>query len=518
MNRSTLFSFYRQLVFAIAFTFSVPLAAKSQKMTSGVLTADSCWGTRRPKIIIDALTYTRVDKFCETCISIGERLSIAVINLNPLLYKVTVNGEVKLEPLGTFEDPVAKLAAALNKLQSSTDASPDSSVKGKVDSESPFAATQLNQTYKELYAFAEALKKADAVMHSNRKQRYEILQELSHILLSLEGAPESLDLLKDWLPAKARYLLQSYSQAVQEAKSVSHEQLYKLSATQAPVFSELYSAISSVHQKQQSKAAQEQLIKRLKDSVEAFRQSVLQNEQKSSRVSHFVGLVQQQEQAITEADLVKVASDVAANVSLINAPCSFTFTRESICPDADTIIQTVQIAPIDSKINPRTAKDFVIPFSVGGGFRVFSTTNLMFSFGSLVRNETAYLEADSTVHTATSRANGLPSLALAANFFWNRNNCRVPRLGITLGISGNFAELSSFQDVRFFGGPTLVLGRKNKFILTAGVTAGWCDRLKGMLEDGRKASVAQLSAAGGTLTEKVFLIGGVTIGFGYKIF
>ena len=376
-------------------------------------------------------------------------------------------------------------------------------------------------SYNIIAEFIISINKANSILYSQTQTRKNIIDEIK-LLLNEKSETDVSFYTRD----KAVKLISKYKEDLAKLQNGYSEfeksiitELNKQKVLKEEASKNVELAKISILKKS-STALKDKLIL-LQDSLKSiFEKADIINEdavKQSGDAKKSYDKINDQSKTIIENDYYKAIDQFLNNYRIILPVCSFTYSQQISCPDADTLLATVKISLIDTSKSLQPAKEFKFIMPVGGGFRTFSSTNLMFSFGGAI-DQTAYFINDSIVHTTSGRGNALPSLAFAQNFFWNWKNCKLPRAGFSLGLSANFASLNSLQDVRFFIGPSVILGRNSKVIITSGITGGWNTRLKGRFEEGSKINAAILQAENNQLTEQVFRIGGFTIGIGYKIF
>ena len=212
-------------------------------------------------------------------------------------------------------------------------------------------------------------------------------------------------------------------------------------------------------------------------------------------------------------DLTALASKTGEAYVIVHNPKSFDREARIYAGDVDSVITTMEIVALDKK----TAVPGISPVKVGmnitGGFRTFTAIGLMVNFFN-VRDDKYYIDADSTVRRSSRRNAAFPSLAMLQNFYVKNGRSAV--WGGTIGLSANLNNLTSLTDLRIFLGPSCTLGNKVKLTISAGITGGYSEELKGDFEKDKKVSALMLNQEQNKLTDKYFRFGAY-VGFAIKI-
>jgi|GEM_PF-1350451 len=183
---------------------------------------------------------------------------------------------------------------------------------------------------------------------------------------------------------------------------------------------------------------------------------------------------------------LKSASDIVANMAEFEKddklysiciafqiyvnPKNYEYYSAVIIPDKDQVKLTLTITP--QELNECTTPDkrtTEIKLKVKGGLKVDVSTGVFFNFGDgdFLGNTFYYqkIDANSRKIVRAKRNNNLMLAVGALLHIYQRSPATFKFAG-SLGVS----TTSDFTDLNFHGGPSLIIGNENRFILTAGIT------------------------------------------------
>lgn len=155
---------------------------------------------------------------------------------------------------------------------------------------------------------------------------------------------------------------------------------------------------------------------------------------------------------------------------LLNNPATFQFKSEIITAKTDEIKYTFTVEPTELNSCGKNDKIIIVAvIKVDSGFKMDFSTGVFLNSGNddFLGNTYYYVytDADHRKIVTADRANRyLMSVGALMHFYW-RTKCDV-RLGGSVGVS----TTASVSDLLFHAGPSVFIGRKNRCVLTAGLT------------------------------------------------
>ena len=473
---------------------------KPSATTSNTNTVDT-FGT------INALTGEK--SFCETCLDIGKCYTIRVINLNPLLYKLTDSTAISITSFGD-DNIFEQLVSGLTKSTA-------------VAAEDPAIIDVSKQDL--LIRQGEKSVPEKAALTDNK--RFLAFQNdylaFRHAVRRYNSAQDRIKAFLQFTEPVIYYCYQAgrtQLQIITNLNNDQHIQNYinnKLSGTMLKPTVIAYATSLS----EELKNAVEQAKSYFEDIEDSYQ--YIKNEYTSlptelvqmfEQATGSVGMIEKSYVVFKPADLASLAVKTAHAYEIVQSPNTFERIVNIYCPDADSILTSIKILRLSEKFEQLPIVDFKMAFEIKGGIRTYTAPAFVMNF-FYARDEVYFLDQDSIIRMGDQRNSAFPSLAVMQHFF--KQNCKNEKLAATVGLSANLSELTDLKSLRFFGGGSFIWGKKNQLILTGGLTAGWSSGLKSIFEKDQVIDTRLYERAGSELVEKQFQFGGF-LAFGIKIF
>lgn len=212
-------------------------------------------------------------------------------------------------------------------------------------------------------------------------------------------------------------------------------------------------------------------------------------------------------QAISEGDLLKLVEDIMVLQDAMDNPTYFEVTSPPIQMEGDFVEFKIKTTPTRTNdLMPyEFGKTFPVEIPVKGGLKVDFSVGPVISFGSNARDDKYYLEPVPNTNSVTflQRDNNnaiSPGLAAMMHFY--------KRSGTNAAIGGLFGVGAGFQSVQdanisIYAGASAVLGKREKIMLNMGVSYLSVSRLKNKeFVPGTQYDASKIDI--GSITEKVF--------------
>ncbi len=158
---------------------------------------------------------------------------------------------------------------------------------------------------------------------------------------------------------------------------------------------------------------------------------------------------------------------------------NFTHTFPPIQVEGDIVEIEVSIDQIDNNQNPSTIKTLNQKIPVAGSWKITGSVGLNFG---VFKNKTYNYSVVNESISANEKDDFIPIVASFAHFYKERSG--GVNLGGSFGIGLPILGGNSIQSASFFLGPTLIVGKNQRFLLSAGVMGAKVERLSNGFEAG----------------------------------
>jgi hypothetical protein len=235
------------------------------------------------------------------------------------------------------------------------------------------------------------------------------------------------------------------------------------------------------------------------------------NDSDKKTVADAQQLLEEGHKKISEDDLLKLIEDVDMLQKAIENPKTFTVVSPPIQIDGDFVFLKTKAEPAKAAdlMNFLPAKEFPVEIPVQGGIKLDFSVGPVISIGKKAKNELYFTEAagldntkDDTVIFRQRNNNNAISPGIAAMIHAYRRSGRNFALGGMFGVGAGFKD-SAKIDFSLFFGASLIMGKREKLMLSAGISYLRVSRLKDIeFIPGNIYPAAKIDI--GNITEKVF--------------
>lgn len=158
---------------------------------------------------------------------------------------------------------------------------------------------------------------------------------------------------------------------------------------------------------------------------------------------------------------------------------SFEYTFPPIQADGDEVVIDIAFAQINELNTYENYKNLKQTVPVSGGFKI--TGGVGMAFGGFMDQTYQYSVVNGEI-IADEKDDFIPVIASFAHFY--KQSLKNVNVGGSFGVGLPILGGNSIQSASFFLGPTVIIGQKQRFLLTGGVMGSKAERLASGFEPG----------------------------------
>ena len=201
--------------------------------------------------------------------------------------------------------------------------------------------------------------------------------------------------------------------------------------------------------------------------------------------------------------------------SLLTSPQTYSYTSEAMTATTDQIKFTLTVEPLELMTCAPGGKRVVeVTLKVKGGFKIDFSTGAFVNGGSnkFLGNSYYYHNIDADhreIVTADRNSRQLLSVGALMHFYWRSYD--PVKFAVSVGVS----TTANISDLNFHLGPSLIIGNKNRIVVSAGLTLKSSPVIDRNLQTNKSYTKFESPDEIPTLTQ--FPIGGYFVGITYNI-